>query len=201
MPRFSETEKERIKARLLTQAHKLFSEEGLAKTSIDKIVEASGIGKGTFYKFYDSKEGLYFELLLKEEFIMDEFIEELFQSDWPAQEKLKRFLQFSIQNFEKSLFLRGMYERNEYFLLYKKIPEEQLAQYKDKNINKLSQVIEKLKDEGAIQQHSTDVAIGLIRSLFLISVNKKIIGDTYEEVIQNLTQFVTLGLTLGEGSY
>ncbi len=64
MPRaFSEREKELIRSRLLDQGARLFSAYGLKKTNIEEIAQAAGISKGAFYAFYDSKEGLFMDVI------------------------------------------------------------------------------------------------------------------------------------------
>lgn len=67
MPKFTEQEKEQVRQSLLIKGRELFIQYGLAKTSIDDVILACGIGKGTFYKFFASKEELYFEILKNEE--------------------------------------------------------------------------------------------------------------------------------------
>lgn len=64
MPRFSSTEKQRIKARLWAEGERLFTAHGLKKVTIDELVAAVPIAKASFYTFYESKEALYFDLVL-----------------------------------------------------------------------------------------------------------------------------------------
>ena len=64
MPRpWSEEEKKIIKKSLIKEGRKLFEKYGLQKTTIDEIVSAARISKGSFYRFYQSKEELYFDVL------------------------------------------------------------------------------------------------------------------------------------------
>lgn len=63
MPRFSDIEKEQIKARLFGEGERLFTTFGLRKVTIDDIVSAVNIAKATFYTFYDSKESLYLDIV------------------------------------------------------------------------------------------------------------------------------------------
>ena len=62
MPRFSELERERIRQKLMVEGERLFTTFGIKKVSIDEIVRASGIAKGTFYAFYPSKEHHYMDI-------------------------------------------------------------------------------------------------------------------------------------------
>lgn len=62
MPRFTEQEKEIINNKLLIEGEKLFALHGLKKVTVDDLVAAVNISKGSFYAFYPSKEYLYIEI-------------------------------------------------------------------------------------------------------------------------------------------
>jgi AcrR family transcriptional regulator len=53
---FSEEEKAKLKQLMLEQGIPLLEEYGLKHMSVDKITKRVGIGKSTFYNFFDSKE-------------------------------------------------------------------------------------------------------------------------------------------------
>ncbi|GJL96194.1 MAG: hypothetical protein DHS20C06_00110 [Hyphobacterium sp.] len=64
MPRaFNSREETAIRDSLRKSGRDLFCRNGLAGTTIDALARAAGIAKGSFYKFYSSKEVLYFDLL------------------------------------------------------------------------------------------------------------------------------------------
>jgi len=62
MPKFSDKEKEMIRDRLRSEGEKLFSVHGLRKVTVDDIVQAAGIAKGSFYSFYANKEYLFMDI-------------------------------------------------------------------------------------------------------------------------------------------
>ena len=47
---------EKRKGELLQIAYRLFLSQGYENTSVDEIIEAAGIAKGTFYYYFQSKE-------------------------------------------------------------------------------------------------------------------------------------------------
>ena len=51
------------KRRIIRAAADLFHKQGVRATSPDEIIEASGTGKGQFYYYFKSKEGLVHEVL------------------------------------------------------------------------------------------------------------------------------------------
>jgi len=64
---FSDAEKRDITKQLLSRGKELFERYGLKKTSVEELTRAVGIGQGSFYIFFDSKEELFFEILDAEE--------------------------------------------------------------------------------------------------------------------------------------
>ena len=62
MPRSTEQEKEIINRKLLIEGEKLFAAHGLKKVTVDDLVAAVNISKGSFYAFSPSKEHLYVEI-------------------------------------------------------------------------------------------------------------------------------------------
>ena len=62
---FSEEEKLKIRKDLLECAEELISRQGVQKTTVDEIVEACHIAKGSFYSFYKTKELLFWDVILR----------------------------------------------------------------------------------------------------------------------------------------
>ncbi len=60
---FSDFETEQIRKALLKETRRCATTLGMRKTSVDQLTRAVGISKGSFYKFYDSKELLFFTVL------------------------------------------------------------------------------------------------------------------------------------------
>lgn len=65
MPKiYTEKEKENIRKALKREAGKCLALYGVRKTTVDELVRRVDIPKGTFYLFYESKEALFFDLLV-----------------------------------------------------------------------------------------------------------------------------------------
>ena len=50
---------QRRRAEILTVAGRLFAERGLAATDLDRVARELGVGKGTIYRYFHSKEQLF----------------------------------------------------------------------------------------------------------------------------------------------
>ena len=51
------------RSQLLATSVALFAEQGYHRTSIDDIIKASGVARGTFYLYFESKRAIFEELL------------------------------------------------------------------------------------------------------------------------------------------
>ncbi len=61
--RLRERQREERSAAILHAALRLFAAKGLQEATMDEIAQAAGLGKGTIYYYFDSKETLIEELL------------------------------------------------------------------------------------------------------------------------------------------
>ena len=60
-----EQQKQEKKQNLLAAAYALFTEKGVAKTSVDEIVRGANVAKGTFYLYFRDKGDVLRELIYK----------------------------------------------------------------------------------------------------------------------------------------
>jgi AcrR family transcriptional regulator len=83
---------ERRRREVVNTAARLFAEQGYHNTSIDDLVEATGLQRGGLYHYIDSKQQL---LLLTHEELIEPLLvraEEIVAADVPADEKLRELL-------------------------------------------------------------------------------------------------------------
>lgn len=143
MPRFTETEKERIKQKLMQEGERLFTAFGIKKVSIDEIVQAAGIAKGSFYSFYPSKEHLYMEIAGKLQEKMwnelDEFLAE-HRSLQPVELAKQCFLWMFTLVSKYPMLKQADSETAEY--LYRKLPPEVIAAHTQEDSHELMRLQE-----------------------------------------------------------
>ncbi|HLQ25971.1 MAG TPA: TetR/AcrR family transcriptional regulator [Acidiferrobacterales bacterium] len=75
---------EDTRLRIIQAAGDLFHKQGVAATSPDQVIEASGTGKGQFYHYFKSKEGLVHEVL-------QNYLDEIKTGNNPAYFEIKRW--------------------------------------------------------------------------------------------------------------
>ncbi len=85
-------DKKEKQKQIVQAAIRVFSRKGFARTTISDIAEEAGIGKGTVYEYFESKEAVIHQTFdtFMEELTPD--FEDLLQSGLPAQEKLIRMI-------------------------------------------------------------------------------------------------------------
>jgi AcrR family transcriptional regulator len=130
MPKaFTQHEKELIKQRLLGQGHTLFSTYGLKKTNVEEIAKASGISKGAFYKFFDSKEELFMDVLEQAEIHLRQEILAVIDLPGPSpRARLFAVLKKAFSLFKTMPILQFL-TGSDYDLLFRRIPTEKLQEH------------------------------------------------------------------------
>lgn len=176
MPKFSETEKEIIREKMLQEGERLFTLFGIKKVSIDEIVQATGIAKGSFYSFYPNKESLYMDiagnLQMKMWSEMDEFLNE--NSSLPPRILCKKCFLCMFNGLQKYPMLKQAdSETAEY--LFRKLPREVIeAHSRDDSLE-----IIKLQEYGIHFNCSIDIATKILQTLAISFLNLQ--KDTTED--------------------
>ncbi len=63
MPKVTLEYKELVRTRILESAHRVFSQKGYREATMDEIAEGLGLSKPALYRYYQSKEELFREIL------------------------------------------------------------------------------------------------------------------------------------------
>ena len=183
MPRgFTESEKEKIREKLIGACQKRWSRYGYKKTSVEELCRKAGISKGAFYLFFESKEALFCEALcrMKEEIrdgasrIIDER---------PDHFGVSEAVKFVYRAYDENNFLRDS-DSADFAALMDKLPEAQrrrLMRSEEKNRNLfLEKSCLRLKvDE--------NLAVSVIYSLIMNGKNKDALLQDHRSVLDFMT--------------
>lgn len=101
MPKFTDEEKAEINKKLIIQGRELFSKHGIKKVTVDDLVEAVNISKGSYYAFYNSKEELFMSIVLEETKKLVSSIENdfLVSIDFPKKEIVKKIMLYTVEQY------------------------------------------------------------------------------------------------------
>jgi AcrR family transcriptional regulator len=84
-------EREARKNAILKAARKLAFEKGFKSATVDSIAKKAELSKGTIYLYFNSKEDIYFQILLKEIDKFHSFLSDIFDCGGAATDMLKKF--------------------------------------------------------------------------------------------------------------
>jgi len=85
---------------ILGAARKVFARQGYADTVVDDIAVEAGIGKGTLYLYFPSKEQIYLAALLEDAREMNRLTREGMSAAATWQEKLRAYMDVRLRYFE-----------------------------------------------------------------------------------------------------
>jgi AcrR family transcriptional regulator len=96
-----EKKKIETKNNIFEVAGRLFKEKGFESTSIDEITEEAGIGKGTFFNYFPTKEALLVYFGEQRDEIIYSLIGNELATGCSTRDKIKNVLAFLAENYEK----------------------------------------------------------------------------------------------------
>lgn len=103
--------REKRKEQIILAAIKVFGNYGYYKGTVNKIAEHAGLGKGTIYEYFKSKEEIFEEMLL---YILDKYMESITEEinrEISSKEKIQNLLdlQFNFFTENKSIVEQTFY--------------------------------------------------------------------------------------------
>ena len=180
---FTEEQNETIRRDLIREARCCGVTVGMRKTSVEQLTEAAGISKGSFYKFFDSKELLFFAVL--EDIHTECFaaaqksLQENAAID-PASRTAAAILAACRWLSETKAFV--FIENDAEFLLHRLPEEVKTAHYHDDEMN-IRLLLEKYD---LVPNRGISLAAATVRGLILTVSHKEQIGKLYPQVLETL---------------
>jgi AcrR family transcriptional regulator len=186
------------KAAIFNCAKELFSAKGFKDTNVSDITKMAGIGVGTFYNYYSSKERLFFEIYMKENENLKQSMEESLELNDDPATLVAKLMMYNINAMNSNPILKEWYNRD----VFNKLERYFYEQGGIEGINEMyhdaqTELIEKWKAEGKIR---ADLDEGLINAIFkalhYVDIHKSEIGIQYfPQIIYYMTEFIMKGLT------
>ncbi|GFZ33290.1 TetR family transcriptional regulator [Clostridium zeae] len=185
------------KADILVSGRDLFSSKGFKDTNVSDITKMAGIGVGTFYNYYASKEKLFLELFLEENAKLKRSIMETVDLNDEPLKLIKQLMLLNINGMNSNPILSEWYNRDVFDkveLLYR---EENGNNNVDFIYGSFSEIIKKWQAEGKMRD---DIDCDLIMAFFISLINmdthKEEIGiQHFPHILDYLADFILKGLT------
>ncbi|MFO7815533.1 MAG: TetR/AcrR family transcriptional regulator [Halanaerobiales bacterium] len=159
---------ENKKARLCEAAVNIFSDKSFNKTTVQEIAQEAGVGKGTFYNYFASKESLLNFLLDCGTVKLIEYVRDNIKEELDPKEKLEKAIDSQLKYFNKNhdyfvFYLREMWS-------YRQGLEEQIVRLKEDYITIFEDIIKEGRETEAFKDVDTEtISSGLFGLLSVAS--------------------------------
>jgi AcrR family transcriptional regulator len=182
----------------MAAGRELFLLKGFKEINVSDITKEAGVGVGTFYNYYPSKEELFFDIYFKEnEAAKKSIIESLDVNDDPIILATK-FLSSSAETMSKNRILQEWYNKDIFGGLEQQY-HDKYGKYGCFLFDFYMDLLKKWKLENKIRNDIEDeLLFALINSVIYLDTHKEEIGIQYfPKVIQLLVEFILKGLMNG----
>lgn len=196
MPTFSDEKQERVLESLRETGRELFARQGVRKTTITELTEPAGIGTGTFYQYYDSKEDLYIEILEQyNEELIPRLLQNSFEKYDDPEPAIRALLEETLDELESNPLLQQVIGEGEVAHLRNSVPDEELSGKRARSIEVFLPYLKRWHDQGNISSDPETVAHTLRATTRLVQQKDQIGEDRYPDVKKTLIDAVASGLT------
>ncbi|KAF1085701.1 putative acrEF/envCD operon repressor [Sporotomaculum syntrophicum] len=196
MAKFTENEKEQIRQCLLNKGKELFIKYGLDKTSIDDLVQACGIAKGSFYKFFSSKEELFYVIIQQQEEIKNRLIGEHMQEKLPPKELISSFLHMAFAMADENPLLQQWFKEGVAERVKRKLPKHLVRDFSQDHTQDGIAFVEALIQRDVFKEQSPEVINGVLHAIMLLRLHKEEIGaELFPKVMSVIIDYIAEGLT------
>src|SRR2546422_1295764 len=103
-----------LREAILRAAETVFARHDYHEVQMDDVVEACGVGKGTLYRYFPSKQDLYFAVMFEGIARLRVELETAVGSDEPPARKIRRIVYRTLAHFWDRRFFFSLIHRNEH---------------------------------------------------------------------------------------
>ena len=182
---FTDYETEQLRKALLKETRRCAVTLGMKKTSMDQLTKAVGIAKGSFYKFFDSKELLFFAALedihtegyaVAQQALRD-------NAALPPAERAEAAILESCRWLSRTQAF--VFIENDAEFLLRRLPQEvKSAHYHDDEVH----IRALLEGSGLQPKGGMALAAATVRGLILTVSHQEQIGELYPKVLETLVR-------------
>ena len=180
---FSDFETEQIHKALLTETRRCAVTLGMRKTSVDQLTQAVGISKGSFYRFFESKEMLFFAVLEDIHSELYDVADGVLRENIglpPAERAAKAVLAVCERMSDTGVMI---FIENDVAALLQRLPENIKAEHYHDDETHIRNLLE---SNSLSPKGGAELATATVRGLILTISHKKQIGELYPQVLDIL---------------
>ncbi|WP_349670726.1 TetR/AcrR family transcriptional regulator [Lacrimispora sp.] len=177
----------------------LFSRNGFKDTNVSAITKTSGIGTGTFYNYYSSKDELFMELYLEENEKLKKKIMKSVNMDQDPGSVVKELMLLNLKGMKSNPILKEWYNKEVSVKIENYFREQKGLNRLDFMYQDFFEIIKRWQEEGKIRNDiDSTMIMAIFTSIITIEIHKEEIGLQYfPEILDYLTDFTMKGLAAG----
>lgn len=193
---FSDKEREFIREKLKEIAFNCLLKYGVKKTTVDQIVQMAGISKGSFYKFYDSKEILFFTVLEEyQKSIIDELINNLGEAEDIGANEFTEMIYELYKKVGQS-FIINIIINDEFEYLMRKLPKELILNHHSLDDVLAEEIFSYIKIKDGINK---DIVTASLRAIFMSMLHIEEVGEKdFDEILKLLIKGLAMQTIKGD---
>lgn len=193
MPRaHTPAERERIRERLLQAGREGFGRVGLAKITIAELAREAGIGKGSFYQFFDSKEELFLAVQEQQEAAFKATLARELDRAASGRDAVRTLLLVTATRLDEHPFLRQLLDPQTIAALTLRVAPERLAAHRQEDREYFVGLLRSWKRRGWLRREvDPELAFDVLTAIFAISLQRELLGeDVVQRAVGELAQSV-----------
>lgn len=178
MPRaHTPAERERIRERLLQAGLEGFTRVGLAKITIAELARDAGIGKGSFYQFFASKEELFLAVQEQEEAAFKATLVRELERAGSGHAAVRTLLMTTATRLDEHPFLRRLLDSETLSELTLRVPPERLAAHQEADRRYFEELLAAWKRRGWLRPEvEPSLAFDVLTAVFSITLQRELVG-------------------------
>lgn len=178
MPRaHTPAERERIRERLLQVGLDGFTRVGLAKLTIADLAREAGIGKGSFYQFFASKEELFLAVQEQEEAAFKATLVRELERAGSGRVAVRTLLSITATRLDEHPFLQRLLDPETLSELTLRVPPERLVAHQEADRRYFEELLRTWKRRGWLRRSvEPSVAFDVLTAVFSITLQRELLG-------------------------
>lgn len=179
MPRaHTDRERQAIRERLLEVGRDRFVRFGLQKTTVADLARGAGIGKGSFYQFFDNKEELFMAIQDAEETrFKAELIAEI-EAARSGRAAVVALLRSVTAQLERHPFLRALLDPEVLGALSLRVDPARLDAHRASDRAFFASLVKDWKTRGWLREAvEPEVVFDVLAAMFAIALQRELIGE------------------------
>lgn len=194
MPKsFSEAERQFIHSRLMEETRHCLALYGIRKTTVEALVKRVSIPKGTFYLFFESKERLIFEVILRfHDEIQENLLKAISVHKTPMSAAQLTDIIFGLYKTLENSFFPKLLADGELAFFMGKLPPELSKLHADEDMDRFGALMALLP---GINPQNMAAYSAALRGVFLTLLFRKELGEAvFDDALRIMIQGIVMQL-------